>query len=465
MHESSSPILFERLQEIIAEPPERGFENWWQIPEVQDAYRRAATAFVESVKPLPYPFPGDGEGIVTMGGGLKYFPSVWVLVNQLRAVGCELPIECWHMGREEMDPCMRRLLERFDVRCRDILEVRKEHPTRRLGGWQLKPFVIQHSEFQEVLFLDADNAPTRDPSYLFSQPGHAQAGAIFWPDFPKWFLEEKVFEVFGVPVPSNMNRPCNTNDMYRTFGAPIPPCGWDLPVESGQLLIDKAKCWKALALAHWYCDHSEYYFTQYDKEKRRGWVHGDKECFHMAWRRLDAPYAMPPFFPNWDKHTALQYDFAGEVIFEHRNWDKWSLDGNQFGSGSARTERPGFRHVEALRALWSGRLWDNAHPTKDEAELIAGLVGKRFVYELPEGKYRTLELAKGHKIGEGAGSLETRWSAFVEDGKPLLVLSGDSTPTAFLRQSPTGWWVGQWCKEGNPRTRLIPCLDESEVPA
>jgi hypothetical protein len=39
------------------------------------------------------------------------------------------------------------------------------HPS--LGGWQLKPYSIVHCPFREVLFLDADNVPLRDPTFLF----------------------------------------------------------------------------------------------------------------------------------------------------------------------------------------------------------------------------------------------------------------------------------------------------------
>lgn len=44
-----------------------------------------------------------------------------------------------------------------------------------------------HVAHREVLLLDCDNIPVRDPSYLFSNPDYQQYGNLFWPDFwAKW---------------------------------------------------------------------------------------------------------------------------------------------------------------------------------------------------------------------------------------------------------------------------------------
>ncbi len=42
-------------------------------------------------------------------------------------------------------------------------------------------FAILHSSFEEVLFLDADNTPVRDPSLLFNYD-EFRKGDLFWPD-------------------------------------------------------------------------------------------------------------------------------------------------------------------------------------------------------------------------------------------------------------------------------------------
>ena len=105
----------------------------------------------------------NGRGIVICGGGSRYFPCAWVCIHMLRHLGCTLPIELWHLGPAEMNATLRPLIEPLGVTCVDALEVRKTHPCRILNGWELKPYSIIYSRFDDVLFLDADNVPVVDP--------------------------------------------------------------------------------------------------------------------------------------------------------------------------------------------------------------------------------------------------------------------------------------------------------------
>ena len=55
---------------------------------------------------------------------------------------------------------MRSLLEDFGkVTVVDALEVARSYPLTIVGGWELKPYAIQHSRFERALFIDADNLP------------------------------------------------------------------------------------------------------------------------------------------------------------------------------------------------------------------------------------------------------------------------------------------------------------------
>ena len=79
------------------------------------------------------------------------------------------------------------------------------------------------------MFLDADNVAVRDPSFLFDTAHFRELGAIFWTDFGRQGRDRTAWRVFG-DIP------------YR-----------DEPeVESGQIVVDNARCWPALELCHWY---------------------------------------------------------------------------------------------------------------------------------------------------------------------------------------------------------------------
>ncbi|NQT93200.1 MAG: hypothetical protein HQ559_10600 [Lentisphaerae bacterium] len=178
---------------------------------------------IASIAETPCEYPKNrffGAGIVICAGGRTYFTCAWVLVNMLRRLGCRLPIEVWYRGRHEMSNVMRRMLESVtNVYCMNAAD---QGDGRRLDGWEVKPYAITHSRFEEVLFLDCDNIPTRDPSGLFEEEAYRRYGAVFWPD--RWMGKDD-------------------QDRHRT----IWPQAWeacDVPqrdepeFESGQILIN-----------------------------------------------------------------------------------------------------------------------------------------------------------------------------------------------------------------------------------
>jgi len=432
---------------IKTSPPEFGFNNWYHRPDIQQAYEQVVTGFIKDLQePTDY---GKGRGIVMAGGGVKYFPSLWIGLNRLRETGCNLPVELWHLGEAEIDPAMRELLKPLGVIICDAHETRKKHPVRILNGWELKPYSMLHSSFRELLFLDADSIPLKNPEFLFTEPEYLKKGTIFWADYPHWMLKKEAYKAFGCKLPANLRSPGND---FAFFSKAIDKDEeWDIPVESGQMVVNKSKCWKALRLAMFFCEHSDYYFR---------FVHGDKETFHMAWRRLEAPYAMPMYWPDWDVHTTLQLGFDGKFLFAHRTGDKWKLSGNTRGEGKIPDEDKSFALLHKLKTIWNGRSWWNAKPNTEEKALIKKLRDKTFFYHRVGYDARLLELNSGGTIGKGAGEHESYWSVFVIDGQDKLIIASKSGPTAFLYLTDDGIWKGKWLVgEGMP-VQLIPTVIE-----
>ena len=270
----------------------------------------------------PYPGHYRDRGIVICGGGEKYFPSAWVCIRMLRHLGCHLPIQLWHLGINEVDLAMKALVAPHGVECVDALEVRKRHPSRILKGWELKPYAMIHCPFKEVLILDADNVPVRNPEYLFDEPDQLSYGATFWPDRGNLPAAHPAWSVFGVD--------------YR-----------DEPeFESGQVVLNKEACWRELNLTMFYNEYSDFYYHV---------IHGDKETFHMAWRKLNRNYAMPKRRLQELPHAVFcQHDFQGERVFQHRTLAKWKLHGvNQRVDGFFEEDKC-LEFLEQLGEQWEG---------------------------------------------------------------------------------------------------------------
>ena len=132
--------------------------------------------------------------------------------------------------------------------------------------------------------------------------------------------------------------------------------------ESGQIVIDRARCWKALQLTMHLNEHSDFYYR---------YVYGDKDTFHMAWRMLNQPYSMRSYPPRPlsyprdyadepcdDRYPPVlcQHDFEGRVIFQHRTRGKWILHGvnPMIPHFAYHEECLGF--LDQLGRQWDGRM-------------------------------------------------------------------------------------------------------------
>jgi len=261
----------------------------------------------------------EGKGIVICAGG-HYFTSAWISIRLLRELGCRLPIEMWHLGRKEFNATMEALVRPLGVECVDASRVRRQHPIRYLDGWELKSYAIVHSRFREVMLLDADNVATRNPEFLFEEPEYRRTGAVFWPDLDPLGSHQLIWVICGVR-------------------------GRDEPAfESGQIVVDKLRCWRPLRLALWYNAHSSFFYY---------YIHGDKDTFHLAFRKLDVEYAMPPLLPVYDPPILYQHDFQGARLFQHQK--KWALKGRNRKHRDFQHQDACFKFLRELRRQWDGR--------------------------------------------------------------------------------------------------------------
>jgi hypothetical protein len=281
-------------------------------------------AAIDAIPPCPDDF--RGRGIVIPAGGAGYFPCAWVCIHQLRRLGCQLPIQLWYLGPGELDARMRSLVAPLGVECVDADVVRRRHPARILNGWESKPYSILHCPFREVLLLDSDNVPVLNPEFLFDTPEFRETGAIFWPDYRRMPAEREAWAVFDVP--------------YR-----------DEPeFESGQIVMDKVRCWRALKLTMWFNEYSDFFYNH---------VHGDKDTFRFAWHRVGQRFAMPPFPIHPLEGTMCQHDFTGRRLFQHRNTDKWNVYRDNKCVDGFLFEEECQADVRRLRQVWDGTINKN----------------------------------------------------------------------------------------------------------
>ena len=314
----------EMVRRLLTLPPREQSADWWRWENVQAAHRLAADTAIEQTPELPPRF--SGRGIVVVGGG-RYFVSAYVTIRVLRQVGSQLPIELWHLDGE-IDARMQALVAPYGVTCVNADEVALREPYRFLPGnwwrgWQLKAFALRNCSFREVLLLDADSYPVRNPDVLFDWPRYREWGAIFWPDLEhsKGMIAENAWSVFGA--------------------APFT----DLPTESGQILVHKELCWRELNLALHYNAHADFVYRL---------LYGDKDTFPMAWQRLGRRYARMWPTAFFDSVALHQLDDRGQLLFIHRVRDKFRLPEAAFESTPQNFERNKYQNHFPLEKFCFG---------------------------------------------------------------------------------------------------------------
>jgi mannosyltransferase OCH1-like enzyme len=299
------------------------------------------------------PPPFDGRGIVTTLYSAE-FASGWVQLNELVRLGVRLPVEIYYRPGELSDQQIR-LVEDLPLDARLVLL------EDEVEGYAIKVHAIVRSRFREVLWIDTDNVPIRDPEYLFDDPAYREKGSLFWRDVSGadravfWHPESPVWELFRVPY----------NDAEE--------------FESGQLLIDKQRCWPEIGLLLHF--NSDPFYYRY--------VNGDKDTFRFAWQQMhlrrggtladinylasgDVPYGFMPFGPfhigppnpwgKWGGGSVMQQrDRLGRPLFNHRTAHKYGsavgdgrpdLDPDDvYGPDEHRIYR---QHLETLRSAMAG---------------------------------------------------------------------------------------------------------------
>ncbi|MDB6067235.1 MAG: ADP-heptose:LPS heptosyltransferase-like protein [Pedosphaera sp.] len=284
----------------------------------------AGMACEQFIKTIPaYPDCYEGRGIVICGGGARYFTNAWVCINMLRRLGCRLPIQLWHLGRKEMDAEMKALLTPLGVECIDARRVQRKFPARILNGWELKAYSILQCPFREVLLLDADNVPVVDPGFLLETPEFERTGAIFWPDYENG-KNEKAMAI------------------WKSCGMRKPK---EAEFETGQIVVDKQRCWAALQLCMWFNENSDFYYRH---------IHGDKETYHLAFRKMKKAYSLIQTPIHSLDGTMCQHDFQGRRIFQHRNQDKWDVFLRNRLVEDFRFEKECRSYVAQLQRIWRG---------------------------------------------------------------------------------------------------------------
>ncbi|KAK6596937.1 glycosyltransferase family 71 protein [Botrytis cinerea] len=252
------------------------------------------------------------RGIVMAAGDRPALIRARTSLRLLRSYNCTLPVEIFHFDSELSAPALSSLLsdikelQNSDSGTSGInITMRVVEDVSKGSGWkdfQIKGAAIQQSSFDEILYLDTDSYPLRNPEYLFEGREWRDTGLLLWPDYSK-------------------SHP--TNPMWRLLGQ---PCRNEYEGESGQVMISRTRHQDILWLIEYFAFHHEEFY---------GFMGGDRDSFRAAALLLGKPWTGPgrmnavgaakiPGKPQSGGHTMLQADPSGKWMFVHANLIKHS---------------------------------------------------------------------------------------------------------------------------------------------
>ena len=58
-------------------------------------------------------------------------------------------------------------------------------------------YALLFTDLEEVMVIDADNTPIKDPAFLFDDEEYRKVGSLFWPDYWQTHPDNPIWQLTG----------------------------------------------------------------------------------------------------------------------------------------------------------------------------------------------------------------------------------------------------------------------------
>ncbi|KAI9476447.1 MAG: mannosyltransferase putative-domain-containing protein [Benjaminiella poitrasii] len=220
---------------------------------------------------------GDSSRGIVMCVGNDQFKHAVVSVQAIREIlQSNMPVEIFYIDEYDLSEENRAFLNTIpNVTTHDISK-RINNRYTQFGGWDIKPYAMLASSFQEVLMMDADVFMFKKPESFFEDEGYQATGALF-------FLDRTLFNNY------QEGRKW-LKSFLPTYSTYVKQSRWWKTTstheqESGIVVMNKKKVLFGLLATCKMNDKNERDRVSYRH------VHGDKETFWIGFEMIQAPYA------------------------------------------------------------------------------------------------------------------------------------------------------------------------------
>ncbi|TXT06091.1 hypothetical protein VHUM_03564 [Vanrija humicola] len=261
---------------------------------------------------------GEGRGIVMVAGNVDTLMRVKWSVQMLRSYGSKLPVQVYHFPSEAPDPEDEIIQQLADLNVTLVSAVGQKKDPKHNKSYHLKAIAVIQCPWREVLYLDSDSVPARDPEYMFEAPGYERLGIFCTPDYWKTSGNSPMWAIAGVK------------------------CRDEWEMETGQMYIDKARHLDVFYLIKYMLYNHHYWFYFSD---------GDKDIFRWAMLMLRKRWAVPgrwvaagglpggTLSGDFCALSMIQHDAWGVPLFVHYNLMKTVPSGIGYGFSWGRSKQ------------------------------------------------------------------------------------------------------------------------------
>ena len=216
------------------------------------------------------------RGIVIATGQKDYKMAVHA-IRVIRLLNCSLPVEVFYLGKDDLNPNSIAFLNSMpDVTAINIENV-FDNTLLKLHGWDIKPFAILGSSFQEVVLMDADVVMVQSPEVMFNFTEYIEHGALFFADRLLRVTKRDYKSWFDKIIPRPHSETLRNSTLYNSTS--------DHEQESGVVVIDKRRRLLGL-LATCLLNNGP------ERKEIHAWTYGDKETFWLGFEISKEPYSI-----------------------------------------------------------------------------------------------------------------------------------------------------------------------------
>ncbi len=247
---TTSPFILPGVIDPIM-TPWRDEKGWQKDKQEVDKHFTALRQIASTAHEFP---GGEGDGVVVCGGG-NYSVMSLGMINALRELGYDGPIEWWYRSSvESIEDQDRKIGSSLGATILDMDAATRrltKGVTQRSAGRFSKWHAIANSSFRRVLFMDSDMIPYVHPSRILSLV--KEHGFVYWTK--------------------------NSNHVtWQDWGLPGKPDWYTAQaVHGGVYGIDREACWQTVVSALWATNHADFFIQQFG-----GAMYGEEDISTMC---------------------------------------------------------------------------------------------------------------------------------------------------------------------------------------